>query len=107
MQDAGLLFISTVANHGDVFCTRSDSNDGQTKKHDGKSTEVSDETGHWGLSDTSIFPISDTTYLPPPLRAPPLKTIVDLAQRLATKNAESTLDGGELTRHLGIFLVRV
>lgn len=106
LRESGLLFISTVAAHGDALggggaSSRSSRRGG--KKTKSASAAVSD------VVDSEFFPPmssgqqkqqSRDVAEPPPLRAPAVSSIVELASALADRNRESALDAGELARHL-------
>lgn len=87
-----MLLITTIANHGRSLGTRG--GDSQSDK----------------TEDSNLFPLSSHEgggkKKPSPFSAPPLSSVLDLAQVLAERHNESALDGAELTRHLATVLVR-
>lgn len=105
LRDSGLLFIATVSAHGDVLSAEPTSSSGTSTRGATKSNPVPSPRPK--LQDSEFLPlgqVGDDAAEPSPLNAPSLSSLVEVAAALATKNSESALDAGELTRHLGTIL---
>lgn len=110
LRDSGSLFISAVAAHGDAFCGGPSS--GSASKHSKKSKSAPTAAATSEAKDSEIFPLflprqqqgRANAVEPYPLQAPALSSIIEFATLLGDRNRESTLDAGELTRHLATTL---
>lgn len=105
-----MLFISAVAAHGDALCGGSSSS--SASKRGKKIKLASTASASSALKDSEVFPLwlsrqqqgGENAVEPRPLQAPALSSVIELATALGDRHRESTLDAGELTRHLATTL---
>lgn len=105
LRDSGLLFISTVASHGDALGVSPASSSASAAKKGSNKIESGSAPAGSEVKDSEIFPQLTSgqqgeAHEPFPLEAPALSSIVKLASALADRNRESALDAVELSRHL-------
>lgn len=104
LREAGLLFISTVAAHGDASCAASGKG--------GEPAQDKKRTVEPEAEDSELFPVllesqGEAAPKPASLCLPTLESVVELSRALEERSRESGLGGGELPRHLGAILVRI